>query len=122
MNPISITPSAEKGSATVSIGESKISLTTEEVDALLLRLAEVRPLLLPQPPLESEPPLPRPLIAEGFRYYVHSDFQQGGVLLHLPHPAAGWMTWHIAPDVCLQLVNTIQAFRVPPLPKPAPTH
>ena len=116
MQPISITPSTEKGSVSVTIGEKNLSLTTEEVDALIRRLLETRPALLPSPVLEPEPPQLRP-ISPGFRYWVHPYFLVGGgVLLHLPHPAMGWMTWHCPSDVVLQLVQTLQLWRVPPPP------
>lgn len=118
MQPISITPSAEKGSVSITVGENKLSLTTEEVDALLLRLAEARPMLLPPPSLEPEPRLPRQLVVQRPAFWVHPEHQQGGVLLHISHPALGWMTWHLQPDSCLQMMEAIRMWRVPPVLKP----
>lgn len=104
----------------MTIGEVSFTLSTEEVDAIIRRLLELRPLLLPETKPDPQPPIGTPQISM-FSYLVTPNHQQSGAYLHLTTPATGWVTWAMVPHTCRELIRQLQDSTVPPFPAPLPS-
>lgn len=117
MRPILATPSEEKGSAKITIGEDTINLSTEEADALLARLSELRPRMLPARSNEGQLPDILPIFVGGtWRFWVKPDWERGGAQLHLSHPALGWVSYHLATPTVREMRDLLLEWTVPGIP------
>lgn len=118
MIPIHVVVNPDKVSARITIGEAGFTLPTAELDSLMRRLIEARPLMLPGVVVEPRPPA-TPQAMNRFRAEVGPcyDMPDGGAFVHLTHPALGWLTWRLTCETAREATQSLAVWTVP-APRP----
>lgn len=114
MLPVSVTVSQDKVSVRISIGDSHLDLRVAEADALMHRLIEARPYMLP--PVQAEPsPPPTPRAIEPREVHINPSYQmpRGGVTIHTVHPSLGWITWFASCKQARTMAGHLAEWTVP---------
>lgn len=115
MIPILVMVMGEKVTARITIGDAGFTLNTEQLDSLMRRLIEARPLMLPAVEPEQIPP-PTPGATFQFRSDVTPNYTFGGAHVCLTHPALGWMTWNFDPRHARRFAFHVLEWTVPGTP------
>ncbi len=93
----------EDGTVDLSIGNESISLTAQELDEQIARLARIRSQMTDKVP--DKPPLVETVVFNP-QYFIRTDSMTKAALLSVRHGGLGWLNFELPPPEVLNMKRT----------------